>query len=212
MKIRVIYYRSKWGDGHSIDNLISMYTGLFNWFTPNYSHVELWIPDDDGKFERDTDILRPQSVPIGPDGWLEPQSKYLGQSFTSTMGQTGGRNGKGGTCLRPAYDILRNPHRWDYQEVECSDVKYKALLEAIDEAVANNKGYSKKTITAFFNPIKRKPSKDGKKICSGQVWRTLYDVYILKVNLLFSPRRMSKRFKKYMLYPGDASEIRPLLK
>ena len=112
MKFKVLYYKSQFGDKHLIDNAISIYTKLFNWRTKNYSHIELWLPDEKGQF------WLPCEEP--PEMRLKP----LGTSFTSTMGQTGGRQGKGGTCLRPAYDILKNPHRWDYQDVECTDGQY----------------------------------------------------------------------------------------
>ncbi len=40
-KIKIYFCKAKWGDGHWLENAISAYTGLFNWGTGSYSHVEL---------------------------------------------------------------------------------------------------------------------------------------------------------------------------
>ncbi len=43
MRIRVLFYKAM-RDGHIVDDGISLWTKLFNWNTPPYSHVEIWWP------------------------------------------------------------------------------------------------------------------------------------------------------------------------
>ena len=185
MKVRILYYKSKLRDGHYIDNGISFWTKLFNWRTRNYSHVELWMPDKMGNF-------------------------YLGTCFTSTMGQIGGRKGAGGTCIRPACDILKHPNRWDYQEIECTESQYRALQIACDLMVKFNKGYDMSAIVSFFNPFGRYPCKQDMYICSEAVWVALWKACILVDRKLFSPRRMSRKVAQYIFSGCKLGEIKEL--
>jgi len=215
-KIRVLFYRPDL-DGHLLDNLIAIWTWIWNmacWLTGLItSHVEIWIPDEAGDF-------------MPPSGTVE------GQCYTSTMGQAGGKNRKGGgTCCRPASEILKNPHRWFYTEIETTETALDYAVKWAETAVANNKGYDKKDIAKYFLPIRKQNVQDNKFICSGFCWafifklavralvgtqqvsevRTLYRLIGGKeINMLPSPVRLAMWMKKagFRFYALDGKEIK----
>lgn len=206
MKARILYYKAKWGDGHKVDNLIAVYSKLFNWNTPPYSHVELWIPNDQGNFlnydRNDTNILKV--------GYYGKKSEFVGQCFTSSMRSAMGIKSRNGTCIRPASDILKHPDRWDYQEIELTDKQYSDLLETIDVLVKSNAGYDEKAIISFFNPFGRWPRSSAMGICTEVVWYALVMIDVLKCIKVFTPRRFSRRIRKFMVDPSKLGKIKPL--
>ncbi len=121
---------------HLIDDGISLWTGLFNWFTPRYSHWEGWIARVDGSF--------------GFPGTLvgHPKQIYHGTCYTSTM-----RGDDNGTVSRPASTVFKYPNRWEFIEFEVTDGSFEEAKAWADERVKNNKGYSMKDIRRFFMPL-----------------------------------------------------------
>jgi len=191
-KIRILFYKSKVGDGHWIDNGISLWTKLFNWRTKNYSHVEVWWANEKGNFEE----------PEVDDAY-DPTGKwvFVGQCFTSTM-----RGKENGTVIRDASEVLKNPGRWDVAEIEIVSTfrigraKLYAELEAKE-----NKGYDKLCIADFFNPFRRwirLHAKD-KNICSEAGDKFLLWCGIFCKLTQPSPRRLSRKLieKGYKIRP-----------
>jgi len=188
---RVLFYKSKIGDGHWIDNAISLWTMLFNWGTKNYSHCEIWMTLVDGRFEQ---------VNNKPSEMLARQ--WLGQCFTATM-----RDDIDGTVIRPAADILKHPKRWDYCQGKADDELYEKAVRWAKEKVQRNKGYGKKTILRFFMPIwlfraLRLEEKD-REICSENAEEFLLIVKWICKKMFRSPRRLSRKLikKGYRITP-----------
>lgn len=178
MKIRILFYKSKFGDGHWIDNAISMWTGIWNWFTKNYAHCEVWIPDGPFFGKSVSQVLCPQDA------------GFCGTTYTSTM-----RGENDGVVERSASEVLKNPSRWDYYEIEINEAAYQEMIYNMDFEVNNNKGYDKPSIVKFFNPFSRKPTLE-KFICSEFVHWSLFCANIFCKPELLSPRRLSKRLEK----------------
>ncbi len=198
-KFRIIFYKAKLGDGHFLDDGISAWTTLFNTIgllaclkfklagqvlKRRYSHVELQEPDENGDFYTYTDRCR------GIYGDVEPPAQYriyLGTCFTSTL-----RGDDNGTVMRPACDILKNPHRWDYMEIEVLDEDYDRAKAWADEQCKNNKGYNKKTVADFFNPFRKthKPVEDEQNICSVAVQGFLWKMYMFNKWMIWSPLKL----------------------
>lgn len=141
-KYRTLFYHSKWGDGHIIDNAIAITTQAYNlwrFIDPilwevvklGLSHEEIWTPD---KYE--CFIL-----PAG-ERTHDNYPGYSGTCWTSTMGQVRGSNNVGsGTCKRDASLVLKHPERWSYTEHEVSDYRYEVMIHYLEGQVAENKGY-----------------------------------------------------------------------
>lgn len=170
MKIRILFYRAE-RDGHPLDDIISLWTGLFNWGTGPYSHVELWVPDEVHGFE----LI----------------NKAIGYCYTSTM-----RGDTKGVVKNPASKILKYPKRWDVCEIEIDEADNTYLVNVANMAVKTNQGYDFKAIMSFFwykrahNPLRY--------ICSELVYRLLVCAKVLncKKNKCPSPRRLSRWLTK----------------
>lgn len=176
MKIRIIFYRAKFGDKKWLDDAISLWTGLFNWGTGPYSHVELWVPDMNTPME-----------------WYGMRH-FQGTCYTSTL-----RGTAKGVCKRPASEILKNPKRWDYCEIEVDNLScYNIMISGAEQAVVWNSGYDMKAIASFFLPF-RFGSRQ-KFICSEFVYLMLWYAHIFedltKSSLCPSPRRLSRWLTK----------------
>lgn len=181
--IRILFYKSKFGDGHILDNLISGYTGLFNWGTKNYSHCEIWLPCDQ-KWHGEKNRF---CNPVRATRCLEPHD-YYGTCFTSTM-----RGENNGVVKRPASQVLKNPGRWDYYEIEVDEGTYREIMEWMNERVDRNKGYDKKAILRFFSPFYFHDV--DRYICSEFVKNALCNWFFWGYNI-DSPRRLSARLNK----------------
>lgn len=157
MKIRILFYASKWGDKKIIDNLIGEWTWLWNLremseltvqqhdMLRKFSHAEVWVPDENDRFEFN--------------------GEFVGDCYSSTMGQVGGKNRSGcGVRTLPAAEILKHPERWSCAEVPMDYSVYFALKFWLDLSVRRNKGYDNLAIGSFLTPV-RFHSKD-KYICS----------------------------------------------
>ena len=179
MRIRLLSYKAK-QDGKWLDNLISMWTWLFNWNTPPYSHAEVWLPNEDGKFSEQLGVVH--------------QTQYLGTCYTSTMGQVRGKNSvaQSGSCKRLASKVLKHPSRWDYIDIEVNDLLYENALTWADCVVADNKGYDLKAVWSFFLPWKIHD--DDKYICSEFCACFLRICGIDVPSVIPSPRRLARDF------------------
>jgi len=143
MRLRVLFYKSKWGDGHWIDNIISL------WTRSEYSHVEMWLPDDMGFFFR----VASQCVDLADTG-------HRGTCWTSTM-----RGDDNGTVSRDASGVIKDSKRWEYIEVEITgEDETNYLMNYMQRKVAHNKGYSKWDLMKFVSPV-HFPDND-RQICS----------------------------------------------
>ena len=138
MKIRVLLYKARIGDKHWLDDAISLWTGLFNWGTGPYSHVELWVQ---GKCFpshcEDEAFLTFQDAEYPED--------YYGTCYTATM-----RGKTKGVVKNPASKILKNPGRWDYCEIEVDKYEYDQILQCAEFWVDEHEGYDFTAILSFF--------------------------------------------------------------
>ena len=129
MKIRVLFYKAKWGDKSIVDNLISL------WTRSKYSHCEIWIATDEGLFENAYERFA--------EGF-----QYWGTCYTSTM-----RGDHNGTVKRDACGVLKNPDRWDYIEEEVIAQVYATLIIWMNLVVEQNEGYSMWDLLKFLSPV-----------------------------------------------------------
>ncbi len=175
---------------HLVDDGISWWTGLFNWFTPPYSHSEVWIQNEFGYF-----------IQIGTMSAEVPFINFLGNCYTSTM-----RGDANGTVSRPASGVFKNPKRWEYVEFEVTDESFEEAKHWADERVRLNKGYSLRDLRRFALPLwllkKFKWDDPDREICSehGEGWAALlvHDGFkgltmqfsLLNYILIRSPRRL----------------------
>lgn len=202
-KIRYVFYVAKfdlWNvirgkrKPHLIDDGISLWTGLFNWWTPGYSHWEGWKPGPSGNF------INVDCV-TSLDGIIVPIPFFEGTCYTSTM-----RGKDNGTVKRPASGVFTNPERWDFVELEVTDNSMAEATEWADERVKENIGYGKKTILRFGMPLfltkwlklddpKREICSEHGEGWSVRLWRQCTVPYvgirrILMKILIRSPRRL----------------------
>jgi len=151
-KFRLVFYIPDKKDGSHIDDLIGGWTIFLNRIgsvatldfdrlkvlkTLYSSHEELWLPDEVGDFDS------------------FPKAEYFyGNSWTSTMGQIGGKSRTGsGVCCRLASEVFKNPERWFYAEFEVSDFGYHEMLTMMKVELEANKGYDVQMILNFFLPL-----------------------------------------------------------
>ena len=198
-KVRYVFYTAKFDllnvirgkrKPHLIDDGISLWTGLFNWWTPGYSHIEVWIQDMYSGVHNVFDVRHF----VGNNS---------GICYTSTM-----RGDDNGTVSRPASTVFKYPKRWEFIEFEVTDESFEEAKAWADERVKNNKGYSKRDLLRFAMPLwllkGLKIADPDREICSehGEGWATRllvlakpYGVtvihkFILQRILIRSPRRL----------------------
>ena len=196
-RIRVIFYKAKWGDKHWLDNAINTWTWLIsakNRKVGPYSHVEIWTPDEDGDFKH------PPEHPRAGSAYF---AGFVGTMWTSTM-----RGKDNGTVKRPACDVIKNAKRWDYFEIEVSDRQYEHLISCMKIEVDNNMGYAKKDLWKFILGDRHNPD-DSRNICSEFVNNMLYfiNVFISGFGIV-SPRRLAYKLIQagYTAQPLDRSK------
>ena len=133
MKIRFLFYKAKLGDGKILDNLISGWTGMLSLFRLDlrllgFSHMEVWLPDEIGNFT-------------------------YGSCLSSAS-----RGGKVGVRFAPAEEVLKNPKRWWYIEVEVKPERLEVALEEAKRLVGLPYDYA--GILGFVIPfVKNDPGK-----------------------------------------------------
>ena len=192
-KVRFLFYRARfeWRNIFKkkirlVDDGISWWTWPGNIGTGPYSHVEVWLPDEDGRFGVTYEDLE----------WEVPRKAYIGTAFTSTM-----RGENNGTVKRPASKVLKHPERWDYKEFEIDENLYLQGKYWMNKKVRDNKGYSFRDIGKFFGlGFLADESRD---ICSE--FGHNYGVIIMLLKPPFnvvSPRRLSR------MLPGEMRRLK----
>ncbi len=209
-KVRFVFYVAKfeWRNlfikGRKIrvvDDGISFWTGLFNWFTPGYSHMSVWKQDETFGFMTITHT--PRFRDVGPP---DPEIEYIGICYTSTM-----RGDDNGTVSRPASTVFTHPERWEYIEFEVTDESFEEAKAWADERVKQKWSYSKKDLLRFAMPLwmlkRLKIADPDREICSehGEGWAVRLWTYSRKLNLnwrllwiirIRSPRRLWRDLTK----------------
>jgi len=191
MKIRVLFYKAQ-KDGHMVDDGISLWTKLFNWNTPPYSHVEIWWPDKIDGFDKACVPGRATCECSGGTTTVTmdyTDTEYCGRCFTSTM-----RGEDNGTVLRSANEVLTHPKRWDYIEITVAEEDALTAKGLARLAAQANSGYDFFCILGFFLPF-RVRSKE-KNICSEAVQKFLVWCKVFPKKKIWSPRRLSKQLDK----------------
>ena len=180
-KIKIIFYKPRFGDGHWLDNAISLWTWLIsakNRKVGPYSHVEIWTPDFTGLFRRSGGTVYLADT-------REVCYKRVGKCWTSTM-----RGKDNGTVKRPAREVIQNPKRWDVCEVEVTGEQYTHLLSCMKIEVDSNIGYAKKDLLKFIVGVWHDPD-ESRNICSEFVNNMLYFTNVLTDHCIVSPRRLA---------------------
>lgn len=205
--IRILLYRAKfeWRNFlHTrkirlIDDIISLWTWPWNIGTGPYGHAEVWTPDGNGKFYR-------QAIDhLETSGEKYYLSGPHGTCYTSTL-----RDKNNGTVKRPASEVLKNPERWDYIELDLPEDMYKAMLYWMENEVKNNLGYDKKAILSFLTPWRF--HNKYKNICSEFVYNALViaGVFPLPYKVI-SPRRLAKLLKRLYIKGVIKNHVRRLV-
>ncbi len=149
-KIRFVYHKPKgefrlWPPrliGSAIVGLTWIYAlfyGKGKALKYNYSHEEVWLPDENGEF-----------------GGIKPCGKrridnahqvlFKGECFSSTT-----RGEWKGVRFAPAYEVLKHPDRWDYIEVEVDSERLEVAVAEAHRLVGA--GYDFLGILGFLNPF-----------------------------------------------------------
>ena len=142
MKIRILYHHGK---DSLVGRGIVLWTwvlGLFyNWkvLKYNFSHVEVWLPDEYDEFIGDT---------------TEPDiGCFVSECFSSTT-----RGTANGVRFAPASVVLKHPERWSYIEVKVDPERLEVALAEARKLVG--KKYDFWALFGFFNPF---PIQDDKR-------------------------------------------------
>lgn len=149
--IRLCNYLPRWGDGHAIDNIIDVWTHIWNPRVPDVlrcSHSELWLPNDLHQFKNDDGL-------------------YAGTCHTSTMR---GKN-INGVVTRPASDVFKHPERWTYINITVSNEEYTAIKNFCLYRASLGLKYGTATLFTFF--WYRRSFNPDSPICSGECWYCL---------------------------------------
>ena len=149
MKLRSLYHSPKGERG--IGKWIVGWTwalGLFyNWksLKYNYSHEELWIPDEKGEFLACTRYPSENTIYCGTQN-------IVGQCFSSTT-----RGDAEGVRFAPASDVLKHPERWEYIEFEVDDKVWDEFQWRINAQVG--KKYDWHGVCGFVLPWVKQTNK-----------------------------------------------------
>lgn len=180
MKIRVLLHKPKRWD--LLGQGIRFWTGLIskkNRTVGPYDHAEVWTLDEyDYAF---TD----ESFEVPKIRWI------LGTAWTSTM-----KDKANGTVKRPASDVIHNPKRWDYIEIDLDDDSdiypdnYDALMNYMEDEVRDNKGYGIFDFAKFFG-LGWLIIDKLRNICSEFVNNALYHGGVVMKRGVVSPRRLA---------------------
>jgi len=135
----------------------------------NYSHEELWIPDENGWF--DTGQVRREGI------W---QTNVSGQCFSSTT-----RGDSKGVRFAPAREVLHHPERWDYIEFEVPDEEYIRLVTWMRCQV--DRKYDFAGVVGFVIPVI--PQARNKWYCSEICCAIKRRLGIMEHQKIISPRR-----------------------
>ena len=190
MKLRILFHNPKGehGIGKAIVGLTWVY-GLFygGWQALKYhfSHVEVWIADENGNF----------SEPYFIAGEGPRRTRYLGKCFSSTT-----RGDWNGVRFAPASEVLKHPERWSYIEIEVDDERFEEAIGFASLEV--DKPYDFLAILGFVIPfgVQNKAKWYCSEICSWFISLCKGERWQFK---RISPRRMAYNWVKagYKLVP-----------
>ncbi|MBW8002587.1 MAG: hypothetical protein FVQ80_11285 [Planctomycetes bacterium] len=188
---RVVFRKSKWGDGEKIDNVIDIWTAFVNipyvvwkerfnlknvwrFLKMNYAHVEIWTPSQIG-------LIEPRPV----DWWN-------GNMATSTT-----RGEWDGTVMREAKEVILDRSRWDYAEYEITNEDFRRVEQWSALQVLNNKGYSNQDIGKFIPAVRHFVGDSKRNICSEfcHNWMVIARQF-KEFFIVISPRRLAYRVWK----------------
>lgn len=185
VKYRDLWYIAKYGDGSIIDDLIRIATKIPNPNALQTTHFELWEPEPLYK--------KPQLTEYVGMGFRHG-NKYLGQCWTSTTRGKVKGGFIGGTCVRPASEVLKHPERWLYTEWEVDIHYFECGKHNARNRVLRNKGYAWRNLARYGMPLwlfrfLRMEDKL-RETCSqhGEHWKI--DMALLQSDKIRSPRRL----------------------
>jgi len=154
-------------DGKWLDDAISIWSGLFNWGTPPYSHTEIQLS-----------VCFAQQQPYS--------RQYYDKCFSSaTRG-----DGFVGTRWADAAHILRHPERWDTYTFNESSHYLKACVERADE-IAGQKYFYLGIALDYFLPLGWLGYFTGKGLKQWYCSQAIYYVLTGKRTRI-SPRRLTR--------------------
>ena len=177
MKIRLVYHKPKdsWL-GRGIVGwtwLLALARLDFKNLKHNFSHVEMWFPDEDDYFG--------SAWQYGPKTTM---NTITGQCFSSTT-----RGDAEGVRFAPASEVLKHPERWMYQEFEVDEEDVEAQLPVMKNWCGWK--YDFAGIFGFFLPWN--PEDEEKWYCSELCAHLCYCFDIIdEPHKRISPRRLTK--------------------
>jgi len=175
VKLRFIFHKpiGERGIGKAIVAWTWLLGCFYNWkvLKYNYSHVSVWVPEPDCSYGFEW-----QNMGI-----------YQGQCFSSTT-----RGTSDGVRIAPAYDILHNPHRWDYIECDVDPERCEVALAELNKLIGLK--YDFWGIFGFLNPF---PVQDDKRWYCSEVcnWFAVL-CGITEREKRISPRRFAYKLAK----------------
>lgn len=151
------------------------YTKAFRF---NFSHVEVWFPDENGKFWRY--VMKPN--PHKGYEQYKGTKDFTGQCFSATT-----RGNAKGVRFAPASEVLHHPKRWMYQEYKVDENKVAGLIS--DFKCTIGQPYDYWGIFGFFQPFNTQKDEQWycSEICANIAWR----LGIANYHLRISPRRLA---------------------
>ena len=149
----------------------------------NYSHVEIYLPDEEGFFKR-------RKWAGDKSDWRNKVLFTVGRCFSSTT-----RGDAVGVRMADAGKVLKHRNRWDYIEVEVEERVYSSLVKWCEKKAAEAAKYDFLGIFGFFSPIN---IQDDKKLyCSELCAELAFLFWILAKRYgRISPRRLAKVLAK----------------
>jgi hypothetical protein len=207
LPIRLLLYKAG-KDGKWMDNAISLWTKLWNSGTGPYSHAEIWIPERvthrNGNapshfnpryvFEKSDLPERYKDKP-----WkIHSNHDVVGHCYTSTMGALrnnpiGKREDSNvdGVVIRPTYQVLKHPERWDYIEIWLDPQHWSLAVTWARQRAQMVIKYDRWAILSFFLPWRL--HSDRADICSECCYDFLLMAGFFKdADKVPSPRRLSQ--------------------
>ncbi len=194
MKLRILLHNPK-GE-RSIGKAIVAYTWLlalvrldFKSMKHHYSHVEAWWPNKYGQLHNYT---------TGGICWLKREDGILfpavyGFCFSSTT-----RGKYKGVRIAPASEVLHNPHRWAYIEIDVTQAQLDAFKAYAESRIGRKYDYW--GIFGFFLPFNTQKKADD--YCSETITIGTVTAKIIEIVTLgwwkfrISPRRLAKVLSK----------------
>lgn len=192
MKVRFLFYRASQERWNLIGHLIAIYTALLpvNWRSWKYwySHVEIWLPDESGRFvagsRKGYERFRGSGLYVYPMKY-----KYVGQCFSSTT-----RGGAKGVRFIAASELLKHPERWDYIGCEVEDWRVEVALDEAEKLVGKKYDFLA-LFFGFFTPFRLHDK--NKWYCSELAgWFAYLIKALLKRFFRISPRRFAAKLAK----------------